>query len=184
MSQAGIISTTSGPVPPTVPTSFVTDVNSPAIPAANVLNVPGGQTSINNNNGIQTDGSSGSNTLTSQLTNRITGTATTNDAVTVQTIYSFPAGLIPGTYLLEVRVIGFNVTSNLSAGYTSYRVIRTDGATATLISANPGIISEEGAMTGVIVTNGTSANNITLTVQGYNADVIHWRALTTYVFVS
>ena len=42
MSQAGIINTAADPVPPSVPEEFVTDVNSPAIPAANVLNEVGG----------------------------------------------------------------------------------------------------------------------------------------------
>ncbi len=41
MSQAGIISTTSGPVPPTVPTQFTADDGNVAIPAANNLNVFG-----------------------------------------------------------------------------------------------------------------------------------------------
>ena len=37
----------SGPVPPAVPTSFVTDVNSPSVPIANIENVKGGETTAN-----------------------------------------------------------------------------------------------------------------------------------------
>lgn len=57
MSQAGILSTTSGPVPPEVATTYTTDSGN-AIPALNILNVLGGS-------GVSTSGAG--NTITINL---------------------------------------------------------------------------------------------------------------------
>ncbi len=184
MSQAGIINTSSGPVPPTVATSYPTDVNSPAIPAANVLNVFGGETTANNTNGIRTDGSSGSNTLTIQLTNRITASATTTDGVTPVQLYSFPLGATPGTYLFTQRVVGFNTTLNQGAVYSGFRGVRTTGAAAVLINANQVIVGEEGSFTVAEVVNSVSVNNAVLTVTGIAGSTIHWYVLTDYIFTA
>ena len=183
MSQAGIINIAGGGGGSPIQT--ITGNDGVAVPpTANNIFLVGGTTNVNNTNGIVTSGNAGTSTETVSLTNRITGTATTTDAATPQTVYSFSLGATPATYLLEVRVVGFNVTDNLSAGYTSYRVLRTTGAAAVQISATPGIISEETTMTGVVVTNSVSGNNATLTVNGLAGKTINWYALTTYILVS
>src|SRR6478736_5725363 len=96
-------------VPPDVPEVFPTDVNSPAIPAANILNVFGGDTRSDNDFGIRTDGSSGSNTLTVQLTNRVRGTVTTTDATPTPVITDVLTAT-PGVYEITGTVVAYNLT--------------------------------------------------------------------------
>lgn len=182
MSQSGILRINTGVIPPVVPIEFDTDFNSPAIPAANILNVFGSQVNINNVAGIQTDGSSGGNTLTIQLTNRLFGTATTTDGVTPVTVYTFSLPT-DGTYFFTTNVIAYDVTSNLSAAYASYRAIRLTAGVATLISAQTNFISEEGILSAASAVNGISGGSVNLTVIGAAGETIHWRALTTYIFV-
>jgi len=184
MSQAGQVNSASGPVPPAVPTSFVTDVNSPSVPVANIENVIGGTITTNNNNGVQTDGSSGGNTLTVQLTNRIIATATTTDGVTPVTVYSFSLGATPASFLFFSKLVAFDVTSNQGAGYNSFRCVRTSGAVGTLIGADAGFIEEEGDMTNVNAVNGISGNNQQLVVTGIAGHTIHWKVLVEYISVS
>lgn len=183
MSQAGIINTTSGPVPPTVATSYVTDVNSPAIPAANVLNVLGGSTSSNDVDGIRTDGSSGSNTLAVQLTNRIQATVTTTDA-TLTTIATFPLGATPGVYTMEGKYSGFIPALNRGGSYFCDASARTDGATATEIGSDIDTIFEDVAMVSSDVFFTVSANNVLIQVQGIAATTINWRVLFDYTLVT
>ncbi len=173
----------SGPVPPAVPTSFVTDVNSPAIPVANVLNVLGNDTTANNDNGVRTDGSSGSNTLTVQLTNRLQGTVTTVGIIpTSSAIITFSPTVI-GTYAIECRVGAYNTTSSLGAGYSIFGTIRFDGANCNLCGTMDRIANEEGAMSSANVTMTVSGGSVLINAVGYAAQTINWSAVGLYTFV-
>lgn len=170
----------SGPVPPTVATSYVTDVNSPAIPVANVLNVLGNDTTVNNDNGIRTDGSSGSNTLTVQLTNRLQGTVTTANNTPTPIITFTPT--VIGTYAIEIRIAAYNTTSSLGAGYSLFGSARFDGVNSNLCGTADRIVNEEGAMSSDNVTFTVSAANILINAVGY-AENINWSAVGLYTFV-
>lgn len=185
MSQAGIINTSTGPVPPSVATQYNTDVNSPSIPALNIENVLGGSSTTNNLKGVQTDGSSGGNTITIQLTNRFYDTTTTSDGAGQTQIFSvFPLGATPGTYIFDSKILAFNVTDSLSATYEVSVTRRTTGAAVVGLGPDTFTAKEEGAMIGVVVTVTDVGNNLEISVTGLAGKVIHWLAMTTYLFVS
>jgi len=166
-------------IPPDVPEVFVTDVNSPAIPVGNSLNVFGGQTSDNNLLGIQTDGGTGSDTLTIQLTNRLQGGASTNDGST-HTIITFALGASPAVFTLDGFVNGYNTTAVAGAGYFFSAAVRTDGATATDLGNEFTSVFQEAGMNAASVTIGVSGNNLTIQVTGIAGQIISWLAQATY----
>ncbi len=179
MSQAGIISTTAGPVPPTVPTSFVTDVGT-AVPAANILNVvtPGGGTQ-----GIITSGSGNTITITLNETT-LTGTVTTVGAVTGDVI-TFALGAVPGVYTFDCKIAGFATAGGpLGAGYTIVGSVRTTGAAAVLIPSQAVDAFEEGALVAGSGTLVVSGNNAIFRVLGTAGTTINWKAAAEYIFIS
>ena len=182
MSQAGVVSSGSGPTPPTVATRYNTDVNSPAIPALNILNVPGGTVTTDNVNGIQTDGSSGSNTLTVELTNRLTGSGTSTNASVVNLI-TFALAATAASYRFNFGVVGRDTTSGDSVGYNVEGTIKTNGVTASLVET-PYIDNDEDAS--LITANIdliVSGNNAIVQVTGVVAKTISYKSVGTYVVV-
>lgn len=177
MSQAGIISVASMPA---VPTTFVTDSGN-AVPALNILNVvtPGSGT-----NGITTTGAG--STLTISLTNRISGTVTTNDAVPT-TAFTLALGATPGTYTFDLRAAGFDAANNLSVGYTLVTAVRTTGAASVLVVPIGSQMLdefEEAALNSADFYVDVAGNNALLQVVGVAAHTINWKVEGTYTFVS
>lgn len=185
MSQAGIINTSSGPVPPAVPTTFITNVNSPSVPIANIEQIKGGTTTTNNTNGIQTDGSSGSNLLTVQLTNRVFGSLTTSDAST-QTLVSLNLGATPGVYAVFGEVAAFISASSSGATYYFQGGAKTDGVTTTVIGGEFTSFQEDTAfsVSTSFVDLTSSGNAVVINVTGILSTSINWVSLMNYIKVS
>lgn len=185
MSQIIKTLTSGGPIPPNIPTTFQAQNNGvpdgSATPALNTINFNATDVTTNNVTGIEVTASG--STVTYELTNRIHGTATTTDDTTLTQVLSFSLGATPSTYLFEHRLVAFNDTQDISAGYHIFQVYRTDGITATKISGAPGIIAEETDMTNGLSQFTESGNNIVVNVMGINTDTIRWYALTTYIKV-
>lgn len=173
---------TAGPVPPTIATSYITDVNSPAIPAVNVLNVIGGSSVVNTASGIRTDGSSGSNTLTIQVTNLQNDSVTTADN-TPTLISTFTMPVVPAVQNYEYKISAFNATDSLGAVYLIVAGARTSGATATSLNTADITTIEEGTMSGCLVAFGVTGNTVTVTVTGLAAKTIRWSSQLKYTQV-
>lgn len=179
MSQSGQNSSTSGPQPPAVPTQFTTDVNGPAVPIANNLNVFGFTLQDNNDNGILTNGLT--DNLYIALTNRVQGTVTTVGAITSPIITFTPT--VIGTYSFEVRIAAYNTTASLGAAYSLFGSARFDGVNSNLIDIVDKIINEEGAMSSANSSFTVSGANILVNGIGYAAQTINWAVVGLYTFV-
>ncbi len=182
MSQAGI--NNSGVVPPVVPETFTADDGTIAIPVANNINVLSRFTEGDNDNGIQTTvDPNGSDDLFIELTNRVQGDGSTNQATTTD-IITFSAGATPGTYTFECRVSAFESTTPAGAGYSLFGTVRTTGAAAVLIGTPDKIVNEEATLTAANADIVVSGNNIIVRVTGVLGLIINWNAVGLYTFVS
>ena len=184
MSQAGIINTSNGPSPPSVPTSFSTQ-NGTAVPAANILIVNGFDSPENNANGIITKGgvvgTGTANEVDVVITNRVQGTVTTVGLVTSPIITFTPT--VIGAYTVECRISAYNTTSLLGAGYSLFGTARFDGVNSNLCGTVDRIVNEEGAMSSANATFTVSGADIVISGVGYAAQTINFSAVGLYTFV-
>lgn len=179
---------TSGPVPPSVATSYVTD-NGTAIPVANVLRVLGTDSSDFHPEGIQTSGLG--NVLDIIRTNHISGTVTTPDA-TVTTIITFPllfnGSPLASAWLFDCDIVGLTVAPStivgLACGFNVFGVVRSDGLSATIVQTPDKLYNRNNAIVTSDSNLSTSGNNMILTVTGVVDYTIKWRASVTYTLVT
>jgi len=167
---------------PTIPTSFVTDVGGPAVPAANVLDLLGASSTDNNPNGIQTDGATAA-TVKVELTNRQVGTVQTTDATptAVITFDCATAGATNGVYTFSILACAFDSTNTQANGYQIVGTVRTDGSTtATLVGTPDKIVNEE--TTSADFNLVVSGNNAIVQATGVAATTINWNAQLEYIY--
>ena len=176
----------SGPVPPSVATSYVTQKGT-AVPSANTLIVFGEQSTENNNSGIIVKGgvvgTGTSNEVDVVLTNRVTGQITTSDA-TPTTIITLDMGLSAGVMCLQGTVEAYDITDTAGAVYSFTSGLRTTGGAGIEIATqSEGIFVETSMATATIDIN-ASGNNVVVIVTGIAGKTINWDAFFTYRFVS
>lgn len=170
----------SGPVPPAVATSYTTDSGT-AIPALNVLQVKGVDTTVSNDNGIFTQANPNlSNLLEIVLSNRLFGAGSTMDAVTLDLV-TFPLAATPTTYRFEFQVTGRAATSGNSVGYTLFGSAKTDGATTAIVETAYIDADQDPALFAASVAFVAVGNSVVIQVTGVLGTNITYKALGTYI---
>jgi len=170
--------TTAGSLPPAVPLQFTTDDMGVAIPVANNLNIEGGSTSENDEDGITTEGSG--DTVTILLTNRIFGGTTTIEGAT-NTAVSFTLPAVANVYTFEIKVAGYEPTTPAGIGFSLFAAVISDGATATKIGVTDKIKNAQAALAVADADIVTSGNNVEVEVTGVALLNITWTVVGYYV---
>lgn len=170
----------SSPVPPAVATSYTTDVNSPAIPALNILQVLGDDTATNDTDGIRTDGSSGSNVLTVQLTNRSNITATTSDGggQTQTVVLMTPTDATSITF--RCLVTAYDSANDNAIGGEQVGLVRKSGGIVVVIGINDTFDESDVALNAADWNVITASPDLSMQFVGVAGRTIVWRALFEY----
>lgn len=173
----------SGPVPPSVATSYVTQ-NGTAVPAANVLIVNGFDSIENNDNGIITKGgvagTGTSNEVDVVITNRIVVTATTSDGagqtqtVVVMTPTNASAVEFTGSF------IGYDSINNEAAGGSQEGISRKLAGAVTTIGTNDSLDESDPGLAAVDWDIIASGGNLAARFVGISGRTISWKCLFTY----
>lgn len=170
MSQTGIIQSNVS----TGATTYAT-MSGNAAPAAGILHIIG-------TGGITTSAAGATVTITS-TDPTLVGTGTTIGAVGGG-ILVIPLGAIAGTYMIDVKVAGFESTTPASAGYHINAAVRTSGAAATLVTNQVVDAMTEAALVASNAQVIVNLNTAIVQVTGVAGLTINWTAIAEYAFIS
>jgi len=132
--------------------------------------------------GIITRGNIATNTVFFGLAQPTTcGTGQTINTGTADLV-TLSLGASAATYTLNANVAGKAATQS-GVGGTSFAVVRTDGATATLIDISDDVINSDLVLAGASFTFVASGNDVILRATGSLGTVINWNGCVTYVSV-
>jgi hypothetical protein len=174
----------SGPLPPQIATSYVTD-DGTAIPAANILNVNGSSTINDTVDGIETFAvPNNSNNLLIALTNRFDGTTFTI-GIGTSTIMTLPLTSGAGnlSYRFQAEIVGRDTASGNTVGYTIFGSAKTNGTTASIVETPYQDIDQDSALFTSSLSIVASGNSILFNVTGTLGFFISYRGLGTYIVV-
>jgi|ERR1051326_968097 hypothetical protein len=167
---------------PAIPTSFTADDLTVATPVANNLNVFSNNTTANNANGIETIASG--DTLTIELTNRISVTATTSDGGgQTQTVSLFtPTNATSVTF--KALVSGYDTANDKAIGGEQIGLARKSAGVVTVVGTND-TFDEADALLAAADWNVISGGaNLQMQFVGVAGESIAWRATFEYIQVS
>ncbi len=178
-----------GAPPPAAQTTFMVDYDASfgfggvTTTVANVENVFGGFSAVDNDNGIATRANpDGGQNLFIILTNRVFGVGTTVGATTT-TLITVPLGAVPASYRFQVEVVGRDTVSGDCVGYTVFGSVKTDGATGTVVETPYTDVDEDASLVSADINLIASGNNGLLQVTGVAGRTIAYKAVGTYLVV-
>lgn len=189
MSQIYKPLTSSGPIPPIIPTQFTADDATIAIPAANNLNVFSRDVTASNDNGIQTTADpNASDNLYVELTNRIVVTGTTTNLQTTSVTLFTPTNATAFSY--KGTIVGYDTAGGFAAGGSIEGLGKKIAGVVSVVGDSDTLDENDAALEPPIAATSVDwnivANGADLDVQfvGVAGSTINWKCLFTYIQVS
>lgn len=188
MSQAGIINVAGGGGGGAPIQTLTGDTGGAVPPTANNIFVIGGDSIVNNDNGILVAGNAGTSTEVFTLTNRIVVTGTTTNLQTTSVTLFTPTNLTAYSY--KGTIVGFDTIGGFGAGGSIEGLMRKNAGVVTVVGSSDTLDENDANLEPPI--NATSvdwnivANGGDLDVQfvGVAGATINWKCLFTYIQVS